>query len=44
MAGAYFFHASQTGMCGHILCREADLSSKNTRPLILETTKAGTGR
>lgn len=44
MAGAYFFYPSQTGMCGHILCREVDCSSENTRLLILETTKAGTGR
>jgi len=44
MAGAYLFHASQAGVCGHILCRDADCSSADTRLLILEATRAGAGR
>jgi len=44
MAGAYLFCPSQTGMCGHILCREADRSSGDIRLLTLEATKTGAGR
>jgi len=43
MAGAYLFHPSQAGMCGHIPCQGADCSSADACLLILEATRAGAG-